>query len=815
MAQAQIKITADTTQALASIKRIEQSLGGLTSTANLATNALGALAGVLSVRALINFSDEITSVRNRLLQLSDSQEDVNNQFRALAGIALEARTPLAQTSDLYFRIAKNAEQLGISQREAAEITRSVAKALSASGMSAQEAAGPLLQLGQALQSGRFQGDELRSILEGLPTVAKALADSLGVPIGALKELGAQGRITGADFVKAMREARDSIDRDFAKTIPTVAQAFQQLKTSAMIAYDQFEQNTQVGQSFARTIQILAGAILIASENIDQWIPQLKLAAQIIAALAGAAIIGKLITGIIGIAGAVRVAMMTFGGWLGLLLKVAAAIGAYVGIEKLADSLDATGEGASFADKALRKLAEAQNKYLDALSDTSKAAPAAYDAKLIENQRKAIESRNQELQKALRDQAQAVQLAGLEGSELEKQTRLNSINNSLIKEIRNERNEIVGYTQGLTEEERRALEILIDQAHYRSVMTGLQRDLATAVAEANRLNISDLNIREEQAALDSKRLQLARELTDEEEAQIRAIVRQTQASKERLAIEEQQRLLRGQATPQTREEQIRTATGVIGRLDPRLAAEQQFNTDMEALRNAAFENEAQRMQMMERLRREHANKMHEIAKQQAEADLRAAGVTNAGILDAVKKSQDNIRMMQEGGIKAVMGGIDQMSYIFGQLGTYNKRAFEAAKAFNIANAVMNTYLGATKALAMYPPPFNFIAAAAVVASGLAQVAAIRSQSFSGRQLGGPVMGGQTYLVGENGPELFTPNTTGSITRNQDIGGGPPVNINFTIVANDTTGFDQLLNSRRGMIQQIISDAMLEKGRRSMV
>jgi phage-related minor tail protein len=78
-----------------------------------------------------------------------------------------------------------------------------------------------------------------------------------------------------------------------------------------------------------------------------------------------------------------------------------------------------------------------------------------------------------------------------------------------------------------------------------------------------------------------------------------------------------------------------------------------------------------------------------------------------------------------------------------------------------------------------------------------------------------MGGQTYMVGENGPELFTPNTTGSITRNGDLGGGQPVNVNFTIVANDTTGFDELLQQRSGVIKQIISDAMLERGQRSMI
>ena len=160
-------------------------------------------------------------------------------------------------------------------------------------------------------------------------------------------------------------------------------------------------------------------------------------------------------------------------------------------------------------------------------------------------------------------------------------------------------------------------------------------------------------------------------------------------------------------------------------------------------------------------------------------------------------------------------IQQGADMFSALGAHNKKAFEAAKAFNIANAIMNTYMGATKALATSPPPFNFIAAAAVIGMGLAQVATIRNQQYSGRQLGGPVMGGQTYMVGENGPELFTPNTTGSITRNGDLGSGGPVNVTFTINAIDTSDFDTLITQRQGTIKQIISDAMLERGQRSMV
>lgn len=160
-------------------------------------------------------------------------------------------------------------------------------------------------------------------------------------------------------------------------------------------------------------------------------------------------------------------------------------------------------------------------------------------------------------------------------------------------------------------------------------------------------------------------------------------------------------------------------------------------------------------------------------------------------------------------------IDQGAKTFDALGRYNKEAFQAAKAFNIAQAIMNTYTGATKALATYPPPFNFIAAAGVVAMGLAQVATIRSQQYSGRALGGPVMGGESYIVGENGPELFTPSTSGGITPNNQLEGGGVTNINFNIQANDAAGFDRLLSERKPMIVNMIRTAQQDKGNMSTV
>ena len=176
------------------------------------------------------------------------------------------------------------------------------------------------------------------------------------------------------------------------------------------------------------------------------------------------------------------------------------------------------------------------------------------------------------------------------------------------------------------------------------------------------------------------------------------------------------------------------------------------------------------------------------------------------------NKNRIEFEKKSELEKTQWAIGQGADAFEALGRYNKQAFAASKALRIAEAVMNTYTGATLALATYPPPFNFIGAAAVVAAGLANIATIRSQSYQGRQLGGAVQEGKSFLVGETGPEIFTPNISGRIDR-MDGMGGKDVNVNFTINAVDTQGFDELLVSRRGVIQQVISDAMLESGQRS--
>lgn len=150
-----------------------------------------------------------------------------------------------------------------------------------------------------------------------------------------------------------------------------------------------------------------------------------------------------------------------------------------------------------------------------------------------------------------------------------------------------------------------------------------------------------------------------------------------------------------------------------------------------------------------------------------------------------------------------------------IAAYSKKGFAIDKGVKIAQAVMNTYQGATLALASYPGPIGVAMAAMTVASGMANVAAIKAQKFQASFEGGGFTGMGARVGGVDGkggfPAILHPNeTVVDHTKGQGMG----TNVNITIQANDTKGFDELLYKRRGQLVNIINQAMNNRGRASL-
>jgi hypothetical protein len=85
-------------------------------------------------------------------------------------------------------------------------------------------------------------------------------------------------------------------------------------------------------------------------------------------------------------------------------------------------------------------------------------------------------------------------------------------------------------------------------------------------------------------------------------------------------------------------------------------------------------------------------------------------------------------------------------------------------------------------------------------------------YQGREKGGPVQQGRGYIVGESGPEFFSPGKSGNIIPNDQM--GTNVTINFNVTAVDSRSFDDLLEQRRNTIVGVINQAMNERGRRGL-
>jgi hypothetical protein len=148
-----------------------------------------------------------------------------------------------------------------------------------------------------------------------------------------------------------------------------------------------------------------------------------------------------------------------------------------------------------------------------------------------------------------------------------------------------------------------------------------------------------------------------------------------------------------------------------------------------------------------------------------------------------------------------------------LSTSSRRAFQAFKAWKISEAIIDAIGSFNKALnSGYPPPLNYALAASSMALGYAKVSAIKATSYSGKAGGGPVSEGSAYRVGERGPEMFIPGQSGYISSN---GNGKNVNVNFTINAVDTAGFQQLLANERGTIVGMINSAMSQQGKSNLI
>ncbi len=175
---------------------------------------VSAYAGFKTIGKLVNLSDEYTQTRARLNLMNDGLQTTDELQQKIFNSAQRARSSYQTQADIVAKLGQRAGDAFKSNNETIAFAENLSKLFVIAGASQQEMASASLQLTQALGSGVLRGEELNAVFESAPNVIQTIADYLDVPIGKIREMASDGKIT-ADIVKnALLGATNDINSQF-------------------------------------------------------------------------------------------------------------------------------------------------------------------------------------------------------------------------------------------------------------------------------------------------------------------------------------------------------------------------------------------------------------------------------------------------------------------------------------------------------------------------------------------------------------------------------------------------------------------------
>jgi len=285
---------------------------------NLAGPAAG-IGAALGTREIIEYADAWTEAGNKIRAAAQIAGVQTRSLNQLKDGANAARADLTTYVDLYAKLIRSASAVAKSEQEIATATDIVTKAFKAGGASTQEQIAGILQLSQALGSGVLQGDELRSIRENAPIIAKAIADEFKVSIAGLKKLGEEGKLTTDRVFKAILNAQKPIEAAFAATNATIKDAFTRINNEFTAYIGNADQSAGASARLVQALQYLADNFKDVADAAVAF------ATVAIAALTGRAI-GGMVLGIGNVVSALGALLTAFRAGIPLAASFSAALG---------------------------------------------------------------------------------------------------------------------------------------------------------------------------------------------------------------------------------------------------------------------------------------------------------------------------------------------------------------------------------------------------------------------------------------------------------------------------------------------------------
>lgn len=256
-----------------SIRGGNNSANGLLSTIKKIAVAAGGIVGINKVQ---NISDKLASTKARLNLLVDDGGSVDVLEQKIMASAQRSRS-------VYFDTASAVAKLGLNAGNAFDgnmdqviaFMEQVNKQFVIGGATAQEQSNAMIQLTQAMAAGALRGEELNSILDGAPGIARAIEKYMGIAEGSIKTVAQEGKVTAEVVKNAMFAMADETNAKFDSMPKTWAQIWVDMKNQALSMFapiltkiNQIGNSTKFQKVTTGLINGLAAVANVASSALD-------------------------------------------------------------------------------------------------------------------------------------------------------------------------------------------------------------------------------------------------------------------------------------------------------------------------------------------------------------------------------------------------------------------------------------------------------------------------------------------------------------------------------------------------------------------
>jgi tape measure domain-containing protein len=238
------------------------------SLSNMVKNLGAVITSSLSIKYLTEVSNTFQDMNNRIAQITGRTEQLGLVQAKILGIVKDTRGQADATVLSFQALGRAMENTGTSMNDILTATKSINMAMVVSGASAEAAKDATIQLGQALAFGALRGQDLRSVMEQAPRLAKVFADQMGVSVGKIRQMAEDGSVTTDIMFKGLLSQSDKLQEEFNRMVPTIGQAMSVLKQSIAVYTNEAMKGFKGTHTLGEEIVKLSNIIYTASDTVE-------------------------------------------------------------------------------------------------------------------------------------------------------------------------------------------------------------------------------------------------------------------------------------------------------------------------------------------------------------------------------------------------------------------------------------------------------------------------------------------------------------------------------------------------------------------